>query len=155
MMVEAINPLLMVPATLNSPSNPLRPGTKPPMSKAVANLKELQELMMDDCRRAETTPIVRAQVARALCLVLDCIRELRGIPKAGQLRPELDPVRMAKQLRKARGKSSIEVAGLITRIAPKDDDAFAEMPPDQPTPKTSKAGPETTDATGEADEAGA
>jgi hypothetical protein len=59
--------------------------------------------MMNDARRTDTSPAVRATLARSWCLVQECIRIMRGIPLPGQLRPDLQPMKGA---RVKRGKGS-------------------------------------------------
>ena len=73
------------------------------VSKAVRDAWELQQLMMRDARANDTTPAVRATLARSWCLVQECIRVMRGIPLPGQLRPDLPPM---KGLKGKRGKGS-------------------------------------------------
>ncbi len=127
------------------------PRKRQHQQKQVRDAKEIQQIILQDIRNEETPPKDRASLARSWCLLSDCIRELRGIPKSGSLQPSLDPVLLAKKMQRSRnGKRAhmIDVPGMVTRIAPKDDDAFAEMPPDQPAPRTSKAGP-GRDANGE------
>lgn len=76
-----------------------------PLSQALA----IQWILVSDTVNPQTPPAVRASLARSWCLVQDCIRELRGIPKAGQLRPDLDPVQMMKAMKRLRSRKSVDM----------------------------------------------
>jgi hypothetical protein len=64
----------------------------------------------------KVTDAALAQLSRSWCLVCDALRELRGIPKAGQMRPDLDPVQAMKAMRRLRSRMPLEVAGSAVDI---------------------------------------
>lgn len=57
-------------------------------------------------------------------MLQDTIRVMRGIPSPGQLRPDLDPVQMAKAWKRAKGRQILE-------LEPATDGKFF----DEPEPK--------------------
>ena len=107
------------------------------VSKAVLQARELQELLMADAKNPETKPAVRAVLARSWCLVTESIRILRGIPAPGQLRPDLDPVNLARALKRHRSRGTVlELSPSMPAAEPEDrslSEPTTEQTPTQPT----------------------
>lgn len=113
--IWAILPLMASPngiATL--------PRIKPGRRGALAQALELQQILLQTAADPQITPHALAAIARAWCAVNDTIRIIRGRPLPGQLRPESDPVVLAKQLRnlvrRHRSRSPIEIPAVLGGI---------------------------------------
>jgi hypothetical protein len=73
------------------------------------------------CYKIALTPsldaIKLASLVRSWVAVTDCVREIRGIPKAGQLRPDLDPAQAMKALKRIRERLPVDIAGHKSALA--------------------------------------
>ena len=102
------------------------------IKRAATPLKEaraLQRLMFDDANDPNCKPSVRALLARSWCLLQDTIRVMRGVPSPGQLRPDLDPVQMARMLKRAKARKPIDLEQLT------DGKFYDDPEPDKIAPK--------------------
>lgn len=81
--------------------------------------RRIQRLLFARCQNPKVGDVALSSLARAFCLVQDTIREIRGIPCAGQYRPEIT---------EKRARNVIELARSDTR--------FAEATPSDPKPTT-------------------
>jgi hypothetical protein len=130
----------------DAPANP-SPKSRPRRSTALTQALEIQELMFKDIVNPETKPSIRAGIARAWCDVEECKRVLRGKPLPGQLRPDLNPAALLKQLKRARKCDmlpTIEIGPAFEVTEPVKERASER--PIQPQ------APPTTDATEPTDE---
>jgi hypothetical protein len=91
---------------------------------------EIQQLLLNDIRNQAIERSDRAALVRAWVLVEDCKRVLRGIPTPGQLRPDLDPVQLARANKRARSRTSIDIPQELAAILPAD---ASESPPHSTT----------------------
>lgn len=74
---------------------------------------EAERLMMDAIRNCPQTVEALtgfAGLVRSFVALVDCIQRLRGIPTPGQLRPDLDPVQIARMLKRAKSRQPIDLA---------------------------------------------
>jgi hypothetical protein len=106
----------------------------------VTEARQLQRLVFQDCSDSKTNARDRAALARAWCVLQDCIRVMRGLPLPGQYRPEADPAKLMKQLKSAMKKSPIDASAIKTFNAPTEDEPTptADQPP---TEKPAKVEP--------------
>jgi hypothetical protein len=120
--------------TLAPIPKPRPPRKRPNRSEAkiVSNARLIMDLLVRDACDRKTTPVVRSTIARAYAVLGDAIRVWRGVPSPGQLRPDLDPVQLAKALKRSRSRHPIELASLITFEAP------SETPPTTTTEQKGK-----------------
>lgn len=94
--------------------------------------RRIQRLIFQRCQNPKTDDAALASLARSFCLVQDTIREIRGIPCAGQYRPEISEKRARNVIEMANGAAT-----------------FAESPPAKaPTHRPiAESPPPTTEAT--------
>jgi hypothetical protein len=99
---------------------------KPPLENAseFAQLNYLQKLLLYRASRKECADLAMARLALAFCALGERKRVLRGIPDPGQLRPDLDPVQLAKALRAHRDRA-------IHDVAPEQLTYSEERPPEE------------------------
>lgn len=96
---------------------PNRPGTftaltQPKRTNLLRDAHEAERLMMDRIRECpQTTEALTgfAGLVRSFVALVDCIQRLRGIPTPGQLRPDLDPVQIARMLKRAKARQPIDL----------------------------------------------
>lgn len=102
----------------------------------ITEARMLQRLLFWRCCEEKVTDASLATLARSWCLVADTLRELKGVPKAGQFRPDLDPVQASKAMKRLRARMPIEVAGRLESITEEgepetDDESPTAKPPAQ------------------------
>jgi len=138
-----------MPKTVVRLQAPPVPGTENARCTPLMEARHIQRLLFSRCCQEKVTDAALGLLARSWCLVADAIRELRGIPKAGQLRPDLDPVQMAKAVKRMRSRQPIDLAQMSQVFGePLEVDAKPDQPePDTPAKGTSDqtAQPPTTD----------
>jgi hypothetical protein len=66
-------------------------------------------MVVERASDSKTTPAALAALARAFCALQEQKRILRGIPLPGQLRPDLDPVQLARALRRQKDRTIHEI----------------------------------------------
>lgn len=115
----------------------LSPKTRPIRSKAMTELLNIQTLLLERMMDPETEDGDVASLARSYCLVEERKRILRGVPLPGQLRPDLDPLQLAKAIKRSRSRKPIELAAQGQTFS-----APEEVRDEEPTTKT----PTTPDA---------
>jgi hypothetical protein len=100
---------------LPSPATQFAIGHTPKPVNLLRDARELEQLVMEKARTPKLDADSLASLVRSFVALLDGIRELRGIPKAGQLRPDLDPEQLLKALKRARERKPFELtAGKVT-----------------------------------------
>ena len=93
----------------------------------------LQSLLERDANDPKVLAKDRSAIVRAWVDVQYLIQELRGIPKPGQLRPDLDPKQMLRMMKRANGRAS-----KMIDLTPNAKGKFAELNEEQtPTPTKS------------------
>ena len=70
---------------------------------------DMQDQLYAVFRQLTDKPQLLPQLALAFTRLQDCIRVSRGIPDPGALRPDLDPVQMARMLKRAKKRMPIDV----------------------------------------------
>jgi hypothetical protein len=90
----------------------------------------MQKLLIQDMLDPKTKPSVRAGIARAWDVLEERKRILRGNPLPGQFRPDLDPVQLAKALKRARSRKPFDVA--MIKDAPPNKKFFETPAEDEP-----------------------
>lgn len=90
---------------------PLLQQPKPPLPNATefVQINYLQRLILWRAGRKECTDIGLARLCAAYAVLGERKRVLRGIPLPGQLRPDLDPVQLAKALRRQGSRQITDV----------------------------------------------
>jgi hypothetical protein len=95
-----------------NPATRFKPGVKhvkPP--SLLAHARKIEQILFDNmqdpnCKRTDLSRLVSSFV-----LLVDCIRELRQVPRQGMLRPDLDPVQALKMMNRLRTRMTIDVPG--------------------------------------------
>ena len=100
---------------------------------------EIQQILINDIRNQGIERSDRAALVRAWVLVEDCKRVLRGIPTPGQLRPDLDPVQLARANKRARSRTSIDIPHELAAILPADASESPRHSTTQPGPISNEA----------------
>lgn len=105
---------------------------KTPRAEAVV----MQRLIMQRALEPKISAQSLAQLARAWDVLEERKRILRGKPLPGQLRPDLDPVQMARALKRARQRKPIEIPHTtpqtLAECATETDQESAEEDTSQP-----------------------
>jgi hypothetical protein len=83
--------------------------SRPKFSKAVMQLKAIQDVIFNDFMGANGNVTSRCALARTYVLVQESLRVARGIPDPGSLRPDLDPVQMARALKRSNKRRPIDL----------------------------------------------
>lgn len=91
--------------------------------KAYIEAVEIQQRLKIDIMDPLTKRSVRAQLAKAWCMLEERKRILRNKPLPGAYRPDMDPARLAKQLR-ARGGLPMLSAPAYLEVLPTADKDF-------------------------------
>lgn len=89
--------------------------TQPKRTNLLRDAHEAERLMMDAIRNCPQTVEALtgfAGLVRSFVALVDCIQRLRGIPTPGQLRPDLDPVQIARMLKRAKARQPIDLEQL-------------------------------------------
>lgn len=58
-----------------------------------------------------------SRLTLAFVSLVDCIRELRQIPRQGQLRPDLDPAQALKMMNRLRTRMPVEIPGAVAGLS--------------------------------------
>ena len=114
-------------------SKPERKRPNRSEAKIVGNARQIMHLMHLDALNPKTTPAIRATIARSYALLGDAIRVWRGIPSPGQLRPDLDPLQLAKALKRQRSRSGVTDIGSTSHFEAPNEEAPAS--PEKETTK--------------------
>ena len=120
---------------------PPPPGDLESRCTPLMEARQIQRLLFSRCCQEKVTDAALGLLARSWCLVADAIRELRGIPKAGQLRPDLDPVQLAKALKRSRSRRPIDLAPIAAAFGEplEADSVIEESPANTPVTPTKPA----------------
>ena len=115
---------------------------KPPIPIGqIPQARAIQALLLQDIANPETKPSVRALLARTWFLGAECLRVLRNIPSPGQLRPDLDPVNLARALKRHRSRGTVlELQSSMPTTEP--EDRSLSEPTTEPTTTTTTSEPE-------------
>lgn len=132
----AQDPLAKLSEFLAKPKTPPNPNTHRCYPTAHQTAVAVQQLLLADIQNPKTTPTVRAVLVRAWDILEERKRILRGIPSPGQLRPDLDPVQLARAVKRHRKRQPIlelrDAAGpCAVQVLPDDEPAEAQ-PTQQP-----------------------
>lgn len=85
-----------------------RPAINPrwkPLTQALV----IQRVLLNDILDPTTPKRSRAQLAKSWAILQECVREIRGIPKAGQFRPDLHPDQLLKAAKRAKLRAPIDI----------------------------------------------
>jgi hypothetical protein len=70
---------------------------------------ETEQVIMEHIRDPKLEHGALAALVRSFCSLCQVIQELRGIPRPGQLRPDLDPQQLLRQIKRARTRLPLDV----------------------------------------------
>ena len=112
-----------------------RPGRKSAYSQAV----EAQDIAMAYIRDPKTKPSISAALMRAWDVLEERKRILRGCPLPGQLRPDMDPVQLAKAAKRHRQRFIHDAESVrVIATEPEDRSLSEPMTTEPTTPPTSE-----------------
>lgn len=112
----------------------------------------IQRLILERCGNPKCTDTALALLARSWCLVQEAKRILDGKPLPGQYRPDLDPVSLARALRRHRSRAVLELepAQMIDPEDRTEPKTATAKPTAETTPTPAAGKPQSTEAEAEA-----
>ena len=121
----------MMQAAKNKLPKPPRQRPQLPASNASLTTQAIavERLLVWNMFQKNCSHACLSRLALAWCQVLERIRVLRGVPLPGQLRPDLDPVQLAKALRRQRDRGIHELAPMPMTFL--EDAPTEAKPPEQ------------------------
>lgn len=88
---------------------------------------EVEQLIMKRARNPKVETSDLASLVRAFVSLVQVIQELRGVPRPGQLRPDLDPVQMSRAIKRLRDRLPRDIAGTSSVISePEEEETVTE-----------------------------
>lgn len=111
---------------------------RPRKSQPAAQCLGLQWLVLERLCGKRVSTVALARLIHAWCELEIQRRAIKMIPSPGQLRPDLDPVQMARAVKRSKARNPIELSQELAAILPSD---ASESPPSttQPEPNHNEA----------------
>lgn len=99
---------------MNTLEAPKRPGTfakgqNGSRVNLLKDAKDAEQVTINEIRKGPKDLADLSSLVRSFVALVDCIQRLRGIPTPGQLRPDLDPVQIARMLKRAKARQPIDL----------------------------------------------